>query len=444
MEEISISKHDDEGIFDMNNDDNDSMCDVEIKSVKSSQSQGKKNRILRKLHQKPKAIPQPKKPPPNQFANFSDTTFEAFSNPQKRFPPKEEDDIHLDQSDESEQNPSEMNFDEDEGGEGFGEPNYGNDTEDADELKPSPGFQTIEDEKQDLIYRFHRLEKKGHKLSKKFNVYSDVREMRTEYNKIKKDAEMTSGVKFSKRMLMAVVSGMEFLNKRYDPLGVELNGWSENVMENMNDGDFDNVLERLHDKYSGRMNAPPEMELMLSLAGSAIMFHMTSTMFKSVGPSISELVKQNPNMMQDIMKNMSNENNKQPTKQSENQNPTRTQLDQNNEGGRRTMKGPSMDLSSFGGMFGPPNPISTSSDRAPPHMQQSQDFMMQGLGADIDIDDVPIDVSNSPVPSLASEPISVSQSEIKEVSLKSVPTSTRSRRRKNKQSMNELDLDLDI
>ena len=38
--------------------------------------------------------------------------------------------------------------------------------------------------KQDLIYKFYRLEKKGFKLAKKFNMHSDISEMRSEYKKI--------------------------------------------------------------------------------------------------------------------------------------------------------------------------------------------------------------------------------------------------------------------
>ena len=38
---------------------------------------------------------------------------------------------------------------------------------------------------------------------------------------------------------------IEFLNKRFDPLSIELDGWSENVMGSVNDGEFDSILESL-------------------------------------------------------------------------------------------------------------------------------------------------------------------------------------------------------
>jgi hypothetical protein len=216
--------------------------------------------------------------------------------------------------------------------------------EDDTYIEPSAGYATIEEEKQDLLYKFHRLENKGVKLAKKFNAYSDIKEMRSEYNKIKKDAEASQNVKFSKKMLMAFVSGIEFFNKRYDPVGAELDGWSETVMENVNDGDYDNCFERLHEKYGGRVNTPPEIELMMSLGGSAIMFHMSSKMFKNL-PDVGNMAKRNPEMMANLMKTV---NETLQTQQS--REPTSDPQD----GFRREMSGPSVNLSQFGNFMPPP------------------------------------------------------------------------------------------
>ena len=326
------------------------LSDDEIKLSKPKQKTK-----LKKPRQKfiPKSVPLKKfnqtfvKPPqPPQHPAFNDKTFEAFSNPQKRMPEMQQDDS------EDEDNDGISNNAPSEAAESAG---YGNDFPQDEEgqyednsMQPSPGFNSIEDEKQDLLYRFHRLEAKGIKLPKKYNLYSDIREMRSDFERIKRDHEVNASIKFSRRMLMAVVSASEFLNKRYDPFGMELNGWSETVMENTTDGDYDNVFERLHDKYAGKVNTPPELELMLSLAGSAIMFHMTSTMFKTI-PNLSAMSKGNPEMQQ-AMNNIAQNIMKQ-------QNNTQTE-DTQAPGERRKMRGPSMDLSGIGGMMPPPMPSS--------------------------------------------------------------------------------------
>lgn len=56
---------------------------------------------------------------------------------------------------------------------------------------------------------------------------------------------------------------MEFLNNRYDVLGLELEGFSGHVHENMES--FIPCLEKLVAKYSRRMTIPPEIELIMAL-----------------------------------------------------------------------------------------------------------------------------------------------------------------------------------
>ena len=75
------------------------------------------------------------------------------------------------------------------------------------------------------------------------------------------------------------MTAIEFLNTRFDPLDVKLEGWSESVHENIND--YDDIFEELHEKYKGSSKMAPELRLLLTLGGSAFMFHLTNTMFKS-------------------------------------------------------------------------------------------------------------------------------------------------------------------
>lgn len=436
MDDIQLSNFDNETLDIGNMSD---MGDIEIRS--ETRSSNKKSILKPKkksffqpktFHPPPKQHQQqqqqPLKPKPNPFIDFKDKSFELFSNPHKRVVREEIPEV--DDSDSEAGSQPQQHQDDDEsndGGYGFDD-DGGNDGggEEANVLRPASGFATIDDEKQDYIYKFHRLEQKGIKC-KKFTMYSDIREMRAEYSKIKKDAEMTSGLKFSKRMLMAIVSGMEFMNKRYDPLNVELNGWSESVMESMTDGDYDNVLERLQEKYSGKVNTPPEMELLLGLAGSAVMFHMTSTMFKSVGPSINDFVKQNPDMMHEIFRKATQQQQQQgPNEENENENEVNEE-----SSGRHSMRGPSMDLSSglgglsglgnLGSMFGgPPPPMSTSGDRNPI-------FNMIP----------PIEVDETPEPSISGN------NDVREVSLASTTASKKRRGRPKKLDENK-GIDIDV
>jgi len=152
-------------------------------------------------------------------------------------------------------------------------------------------------EKKEIIYQIDRLESKGFKVPFKFNMNSDLEEMRAEYNRLIREKELDGSVRFQQKMLMAFISGTEYMNSRYDPFAIKLDGWSEQVNENIND--FDDIFEELHYKYkaTGKKMAP-ELRLFISLSGSAFMFHLTSRMFKEQPmPNIENVLKSDPELM---------------------------------------------------------------------------------------------------------------------------------------------------
>jgi hypothetical protein len=167
--------------------------------------------------------------------------------------------------------------------------------------------------------------------------------------------EVDQSVRFSKRMLIACVTGLEFLNKRYNPFDLQLEGWSESVMENQDD--YDTVFEELYVKYRTKMHVAPEVKLILMLGGSAMMFHLTSTMMKSL-PNMGDVLKQNPEMMKNMMQAAQNMGKAQTSAPPATQSP---EINDTSSGGQYEMQGPGIDLGSLmGGMVGPPLPVNTS------------------------------------------------------------------------------------
>jgi len=151
-------------------------------------------------------------------------------------------------------------------------------------------------EKLKLLRALEAMEKKGVQLTKKYTMDSPLAEMKGEYETIKSDAEKKSSVKFQRQMMLAAVSGLEFLNGRFDPFDLKLDGWSEAVQENVEE--YDDVFGELHEKYGGKAKMAPELKLLFMLGGSAAMLHMTNTMFKSAMPGMDDIMRQNPELMQ--------------------------------------------------------------------------------------------------------------------------------------------------
>src|SRR6056300_1158279 len=271
-------------------------------------------------------------PPPMQHQEAMD----AFVNPNKQSTPQQT------------QMEEEIDYGED-------EPMFFDDADDGpglQEEQPSKGYSSVDEEKADLINKLGRLEKKGFAVNKRLTAYSNVEDLRTEVKRITYSIDVEQSIRFSRRMLVACVTGLEFLNKRYNPFEIQLEGWSESVMENVDD--YDGVFEELYVKYRSKVNVAPEVKLIMMLGGSAMMFHLTNSMFKSVMPNMNDVMKQNPDLVKNMMAAV--------------QNTTRapegpaTEAPIGGTTGQYEMRGPGVDISSLMGgiMMPPPPPMNTT------------------------------------------------------------------------------------
>ena len=156
-------------------------------------------------------------------------------------------------------------------------------------------YRREDEEKQELLIKLQSLESKGVRLTREFSMKSRLDDIRFEYEKQKLCIEREASVDFMKNMLITFVHGTEIMNNKWDPVGAKLDGWSESVMENI--GSYESIFERLHEKYTGSVDVAPELELLMTLASSAFMFHMMQTLFKNAAPNLGTAVMQDPNLM---------------------------------------------------------------------------------------------------------------------------------------------------
>ena len=301
----------------------------------------------------PRLAPRPPAPPPE------DAGLDDFINPDKRF---------------AQSAPRTEEYD---GGEGDyedeeGAPQYGGGGGGGQE-QPSEGYKTIEDEKADLLNKISRLIKKGIQGNGRLNSYSSIEEIRTEYKRMTYSIEVDRSIKFQRRMLVATVTGLEFLNKKFDPFDLQLDGWSENMMEQVDD--YDGVFEDLYNKYKNKIEVAPEIKLIMMVGGSAMMFHLTNSMFKQA-VNVSQVMSQNPQLQRDMMDAVQRA--QQPI----------------NTGGppkpglRGEMRGPGVDFSSLMGMMGPGIPTPQ------PHVEEMSDIVSDAGGDVGDIREVSVKASS--------------------------------------------------
>ncbi len=150
-------------------------------------------------------------------------------------------------------------------------------------------------EKLKYLRKLESLEKKGIELTKKYTMDDPLLEMQGEYEMIMDEKSKQNSVKFQANMLMACINGIEFLNSRFDPFDIKLDGWGEQVNENISD--YDEIFGELHDKYKSKASLAPELKLLFQLGGSAMMVHMTNSLFKTSMPGMDDILRQNPDLM---------------------------------------------------------------------------------------------------------------------------------------------------
>lgn len=155
-------------------------------------------------------------------------------------------------------------------------------------------------EKFEILRKLETLEAKGATLSKKYNMNHDLEEMKGEYEYLINEKEKSNSVKFQGKVLTTLITGLEFLNNKFDPFDIKLDGWSEQINESIDD--FDEIFAELHQKYRSKAKMAPEIKLLFQLASSGIMIHMTNTMFKSALPGMDDIMRQNPDLMNHFTK----------------------------------------------------------------------------------------------------------------------------------------------
>ena len=117
-------------------------------------------------------------------------------------------------------------------------------------------------------------------------------EIKGEYTRLVDARNLESSLRFQRQMLMGAITGMEWLNDKFDPFDIKLEGWSESVHTNVED--FDEIFEELYDKYKDRGKMPPEMRLMMAVAGSGFMCHVSNSFFRQKLPNMEDVLRGNP------------------------------------------------------------------------------------------------------------------------------------------------------
>lgn len=109
-----------------------------------------------------------------------------------------------------------------------------------------------------------------------------LEEFQTEHKRIMDIINNKYWVDNIKQGICMTANGVEMLNNRFDPLGVDLNGYGTSMNYEINNKiEYDNVISELYEKYKTSETLSPEYKLLLMLVVSTSSFALTKQLAKN-------------------------------------------------------------------------------------------------------------------------------------------------------------------
>jgi hypothetical protein len=146
-----------------------------------------------------------------------------------------------------------------------------------------------------MIKKLDDLYEKGIiKHSSHFNMDSAYEEVEDEYETAMEDKRKKDGVKLQGWWFMTFVNSIEYANAAFNPFDIDLNGWGEQVSEDIDS--YEEIFGELHEKYKGGKLAP-ELSLLLRLGFSAAIVNFTNKALSTATPGFNDVIRQSPELM---------------------------------------------------------------------------------------------------------------------------------------------------
>lgn len=127
-----------------------------------------------------------------------------------------------------------------------------------------------------------------------FNMESNYGEIEDEYEACLEDKKTKDSIKLQQWWFMTFVNSIEYANTVFDPFSLNLDGWGEQVSEDIDS--YDEIFTELHHKYKGG-KLSPELSLLLRLGFSAAVINITNKALSTSTPGFNDIIKQSPELM---------------------------------------------------------------------------------------------------------------------------------------------------
>lgn len=149
--------------------------------------------------------------------------------------------------------------------------------------------------KREMIKKLDEWQEKGLlKHGNRYTMDSNYEEIEDEYETALEDKRRKDAVKLYGWWFLTAVNSLEYANSAFNPFDVNLDGWGEQVSEDMES--YEDIFGELHEKYKGGKLAP-ELALLMRLGFSAAVVGISNRALSSATPGFNDVIKQSPELM---------------------------------------------------------------------------------------------------------------------------------------------------
>jgi len=123
---------------------------------------------------------------------------------------------------------------------------------------------------------------------------SSYEEVEDEYETALEDKRKKDSIKLQGMWFTTFINSMEYANAVFNPFDLNLDGWGEQVSEDLDS--YDEIFGELYEKYKGGKMAP-EVSLLMRIGFSAAVLNFSNKALSSATPGFNDVIKQSPELM---------------------------------------------------------------------------------------------------------------------------------------------------
>jgi len=148
--------------------------------------------------------------------------------------------------------------------------------------------------KRTMLKKLDEWREKGLIKESQVSLESSFEEIEDEYETALEDKRRKDSVKLQGWWLMTAVNSMEYANNTLNPFGVNLEGWGDQVNEDIDS--YEDLFAEIYEKYKNtKMN--PVVSIIMRLGFSAAVVGFTNKALGSAVPGFGDVMRQNPDLM---------------------------------------------------------------------------------------------------------------------------------------------------